>query len=108
MADIKCPDCNGSKQIIAAFVDGYKDGKRWSGHNMPMTCFRCKGTGSVPEEMLKWIKHGKILKESRMNPYRNQREEARRRNITPSELSKMEMGYINNTHLLTHPAEGRN
>jgi hypothetical protein len=84
-----CPDCKGTKKVygIGCGSGGCKP--------MAFDCFRCKGLGVVPDEMIDWIKKGKALKEARMNPYVNQREKAKRLGVSVAIYSQVELGYIN-------------
>lgn len=86
---MKCPDCTNGVEV-ASHVS-YADGTH--GYNVPLQCFRCRGTAEVPDEMAQWIEDGKRLKRLRMEPvYRSLHEEAKRRGIKALELSRMEMG----------------
>lgn len=88
-----CPDCKGSKEIVAAHVT-YANGR--SGWGVPFPCHRCNGTGEVPEEMAEWMREGRAMRDARVNgkPYRSQRDEAKRRGMTAMQLSAMEMGRV--------------
>jgi hypothetical protein len=86
---MKCPDC--LKGQIAGIACGPKI------HCSPMVlkCFRCGGSGNIPDEMGGWIKIGKQMRENRLKRDISLREEAKRLGILPSVLSQMENGRIN-------------
>ena len=86
---IQCPECNGSG-AGQGFVCTRE--RCYSG---AMKCFRCKGEGKVPAEMLDWIAQGDKLRENRFTRDLGQREEARRRGMDLVEYSHMEHGKIN-------------
>lgn len=88
-----CPDCGGDRQTIANHVS-YANGSH--GYNVPHKCTRCQGTGECPDEMAEWIIEGRKMREQRVNGgnYRNLGTEAKRRGMTASQLSAMEMGRI--------------
>lgn len=86
-----CPSCHGLKQIITAFAL-HSDDSTTFGDTFP--CYRCQETGEVPAEMADWIAEGKLLKATRMEPYRTLRKEAARRNMKVLLLSAMETGRI--------------
>ncbi len=81
-----CPDCNGKRDQDAIV----------RGKPRIVTCFRCKGEGTVPDAMAGWIIAGLRLRDKRVNgkPYRSLHEEAKRRGLDTVTLSKMEMGKI--------------
>ena len=55
---MECPKCKGEKEMRIAFPHN---------RNKPtIPCMQCKGTGEVPEEMIKWMQDGEILKEKRI------------------------------------------
>ena len=87
----KCPDCEGSGRTwgIICTRSGCSDSH--------MVCFRCKGDGKVPAEMLDWIAQGDKLREDRFTRNLGKREEARRRGMDLVEYSHMEHGKIKPT-----------
>ncbi len=85
-----CPDCRGSGRTIASHVRYASGG---GACNVPMKCSQCGGTGQIPDAMLDWIARGKAMRDRRVEVERRSlREEAKRRGMSPSELSAMEQG----------------
>lgn len=92
---IECPDCAGlgESQI---FVSGP------GLHELrTVKCARCKGDGKITEEMARWIELGQQLRDRRMSPYRNLRDEAEALGTDPVQLSKAEAGRIDPTPFLS-------
>lgn len=81
-----CPGCEGAKQVFAHV--NYGDGGEYKWIN----CFRCKGSGEVPDEQAEWIVAGKLLRAKRVGDGRTLKEEAERLGMTASELSAVEHG----------------
>lgn len=88
-----CPDCNGQKVMVFSHLSYAGGGHGW---NVPMPCTRCDASGEVPDAMADWIVRGKAMRDRRVDgkPYRSLREEAQRRGIDVTLLSKMEVGKI--------------
>jgi hypothetical protein len=83
----RCPDCANGTTRIACTVNGHRESRN---HR----CQRCKGAGSIPQEMREWIRLGAAMRERRLGENRTLREEARRRCMLPQQLSAMELGLI--------------
>lgn len=73
MAKVTCTTCEGSKQ---SFMHVHYANKPHEWGYFP--CRRCKGTGEIPEESLKWQEEGKQLEVWK-----------RQQRITLRELAKM-------------------
>jgi hypothetical protein len=80
---IKCPDCIGF-------------GKNISFHgNIIGNCKSCEGSGTIKKEKIPYLKYGKYLYKYRINKLKlTLRQAAKKYNIDPSNLSKMERGII--------------
>lgn len=88
---MECPSCSGSGKILGFFairVDGGCDPCR------EFQCLRCKGSGTVLDEMTMWIAAGKTMREDRRSRRNTLRKEAEKRKMKPSELSAMEQGRV--------------
>ncbi len=86
-----CPRCKGSKTITASHV-AYADGSH--GYEVPLSCDQCGGAGEVSDEMTEWIRAGEAMRQDRLARQMTLREEAKRRGLTPVELSRMEFGKV--------------
>ena len=93
-AKMICPDCKGKSKIFG--IGCGNQGCR----PMEMKCFRCKGTGEISQEMMRWIEVGKKIRESRMNRDISLRSEAKRLNMLPSFYSDIESGRVENLNWL--------
>lgn len=76
---MQCPTCDGSGK-----VDGL--------HFLLMTCYRCDGVGSVPDEMAQWVEDGKIYRLARQAKNETIGDAAKRLGISVPELSAIENG----------------
>jgi RecJ-like exonuclease len=80
MAEITCLECNGGGRAQ---------------YSIQLPCQACGGSGQMPAEMLRWRAIGSRMKHWRRQVVsRGLREEAEHRGILPSDLCKMENGYI--------------
>lgn len=79
----KCPKCDGEKKIFTHMC-----GHGWRLVN----CGQCGGTGLVPSEMIAWIAEGKRRRDDRMDRCVTLRSEAKRLGVSPTLLSRWEMG----------------
>lgn len=86
---MNCPDCTGGVDPVV-LVD-YADGSGGSGS---VRCFRCNGTNIVSDETVQWIAEGKRIRDDRTARGLLLHAEALRLGLRPSELSRMERGYI--------------
>lgn len=77
-----CPQCNGFGVLFAAFYE------------YSFKCDLCKGAGVIDDKKMIDIKRGHLLKVWRINQKLTLREAAKKHNIDPSNLSKMERGII--------------
>jgi DNA-binding XRE family transcriptional regulator len=93
---MKCPDCDNTGKVHGIACGG-KGGCRV----MALDCFRCGGSGQVPEQMKEWIKIGKKMRAQRMEPWMSQRDKAKQLGVSPSDYSRAEQGYINPDIVLT-------
>lgn len=82
-----CPDCEGKKRVTAHINYGNGDGV-WK----EIDCFRCAGSGEVPDEQALWIVQGKLKRVDRVSRDMSLRDEARRLGIPVVDLSRMEGG----------------
>lgn len=57
-----CPDCNGAKTVTALV----KHSDRRPCSIETLTCFRCQGSGEVPDGQAEWVPKGKLLREKRL------------------------------------------
>lgn len=89
---MECPECKGKKEIVGLFAIR-SDGSGCDPCRM-FPCHRCKGAGSVPDEMAEWMEAGKRLKEDRLARNMTLRQEAEARELRVSELSDMERGRV--------------
>jgi len=88
---MNCPTCGGSGTTLALFAvrdDGRCDPCR------ALQCYRCAGTGTVPDEMREWIAAGARLKEDRRQRNMTLRQDAARLRIPASALAAMEAGRV--------------
>jgi len=88
---MECPDCSGDGKVIGLFAirtDGGCDPCR------EFPCFRCGGSGSVPDETTVWMTTGKAMREDRKSRRNTLRKEAEERGMRPSVLSDMERGRV--------------
>jgi transcriptional regulator with XRE-family HTH domain len=87
-----CPTCGGSVENFVTFI------RYASGHTGPpsrmLPCHQCDGTGEISDEQSDWIKLGEIMRRERIGRNVGLREEAERRGMRPSTLSKMEQGRM--------------
>lgn len=94
---ITCPGCRGRGHLMAYFIR-YKPG-----HCGPscreLPCHVCNGAKSVPEESLRWMEHGDMLRNRRINAGIGMREGADRLGIRASELCEIENGRVSNFHI---------
>ena len=83
---MKCPDCNGAgKNRVLACPPG---------ELREIICSLCGGSGKISPKQARWIEHGKMLRQDRLNRNLSLREEAERLRITPYILSQIERGKI--------------
>lgn len=92
---IDCPKCKGGKEPLCCFP-AFPSKKMLEKSDKELMeifhCLQCGGTGKVPEEMLKWIEEGEILRSRRIDTRITLRQAAKYLNIQPSILSEMERG----------------
>ncbi|WP_345840856.1 hypothetical protein [Shewanella algae] len=85
-----CNDCNG-KGVVNAFVNtGLDSSQHYYGQTH---CYRCNGTGSVPEEMTQWIEDGKRLRQERVQRGETLLMAANRQGLSIAQLSAIETGH---------------
>lgn len=85
---MKCPVCEGQKGGPGHVNYG---GARPCEFKW-IDCFRCKGTGAIPDEQAAWIEEGKKRRADRVSRDVSLREEAKRLGISSAELSAIEHG----------------
>ena len=85
-----CPTCGG-QQTIEALVNRGSKGCAMEA----IRCYRCKGTGEVPDVAEEWQRIGEFLRGDRLRRDRSQREEAKRLGLDVTLIGKMEAGVIN-------------
>jgi hypothetical protein len=89
-----CPSCQGKKEVLATgirYQRGFK-GKYWR----TFTCERCKGAGTITDEMKQWIEHGQVLKQRRLQRRMNFVQAADELGISITALSRIELGMVDN------------
>ena len=64
------------------------------GRGCEITCLRCGGSGTVPDETAAWLAAGMAMKDDRRSRGNTLRKEAKEREMDPCELSAMETGRI--------------
>ena len=79
---MRCPDCQGKKFIVA--LSRFKT----------LKCYRCSGTGEVPDETVKWVEIGNKMKKMRRDQKMCLREFCKKHGLNTVEMSKMERGWI--------------
>lgn len=87
---MECPDCGGGGKVIGLFA--IRDGGCDLCREFP--CFRCAGSGAVPDETVVWMAAGKAMREDRRSRSNTLRKEAAERRMEASELSDMERGRV--------------
>lgn len=89
---MECPDCKGGGKVIGLFAiradGGGCDPCR------EFQCFRCDGSGTVPDETAAWMATGKAMRDDRRSRNNTLRKEAAERRMEASELSAMERGRV--------------
>lgn len=88
---IPCPDCKGKGQIFGFINGGPCISTHRAGH---LHCFRCGGSGYVPEAMLGWIEAGRVMRADRMRRGETMLTEAKRLEISVATLSSIELGKV--------------
>ena len=92
---MKCPTCNGKGEMVGLFPVWAEDvppEKRKPYSILP--CYRCKGEGIVPDEMLDWMREGQTLKDRRIAKRLTLRKAAKFLDMDGCTLSEMETGRI--------------
>jgi ribosome-binding protein aMBF1 (putative translation factor) len=87
-----CPDCKGSGKTGLVHINRGDQPHEWR-EGMP--CWRCDGTGKIPDEMRDWMERGEVLRKARITREVSLRERAKELGISASELSAMERGRTN-------------
>lgn len=90
-ATLTCPDCKGHKGGVGLFCGQGVSYQKWT------PCSSCKGTGSVTKGHAARIERGERLRRDRIDRDTSLREEAKRLNISPVELSHIEQGRESET-----------
>lgn len=86
-----CPRCNGERKMQGLWGINATTGKCTPVVELP--CHYCNATGEVPDDTPTWIKEGRKLGDFRRDFFKHLlRDEARRRGMTASDLSDMEIG----------------
>lgn len=89
-----CPSCSGRGKILATGI------QYAPGHSGPycgeFPCDRCGGSGSISDDMLKWIEHGKTLKQKRLAKRITLREYCLANEISAVDRSAIERGMVDN------------
>jgi DNA-binding XRE family transcriptional regulator len=94
---MKCPDCEGKKEVFAHLNYGPERTGEWK----MIQCFRCNGSGVVPDEMAEWINNGQVLRQMRIDAELSLRDMAKQTGIDIVTLSQSERGYINPSKAIT-------
>ncbi len=84
-----CPTCKGKGEVFGHTNTGQDSSNHHWGST---TCHRCKGSGSVPDEMEQWIEEGKRAAAKRCASGETLFQKANRLGISCAELSAMESG----------------
>lgn len=95
-----CPDCNGEKKVFAHV----NRGEQGSGFGW-IRCFRCKGSGDVPDEQAQWMSEGIKRRCDRVARGLTLREEAERLGIAVTTLSAVERGMTPYPSVLTQESQ---
>ncbi len=90
---VTCPACNGERSNVA-FVDGHRADGTPFGEVRRIECYRCKGSGTVPLEMLRWMQVGTLKRKERIKRFETLKDAAGKMGIDYMTLSKMEAGLI--------------
>ena len=87
---VLCPYCKGEKKQFVHLntINPKTHGFQW------VPCMCCKEKGEITDEHYTQIKHGKLLRKSRIDRGLTLRQEAERLGISAIELSKRERGVI--------------
>lgn len=85
-----CPTCNGKGHNFGHCNTGPDSSQHYWGD---LKCFRCKGSGEVPDEMKQWIADGKAMVKARRDNGLTLIEAAKTLGISSAELSAMENGH---------------
>lgn len=91
-----CPDCEGKGTVFCHVNTGLKSSGHYWGD---VHCHRCKGAGSVPDEMSEWISAGRAIRDSRIANGETLLKAANRLGISAATLSSIEGGKINPNRL---------
>lgn len=83
-----CPECEGRRTVTAILCG--PDGSR----RMTTPCYRCNGTGALPERQRAWIELGRELRAQRIARHQSMLERARQLGIEVAEVSAMEQGRL--------------
>jgi len=86
---MKCPQCNGERQLYGHTNTGLDSSKHTWGWR---PCGLCKGSGSVPDEMAEWIDDGKRLQKARQLRGETMFEMSQRTGISSADISAVEQG----------------
>jgi len=100
-----CPDCgiikdkdgNEVKGKVFCHVNRGNKPHSWEFLNCP----RCDGTGEIPDEAVKWIKHGEVIRKKRLSENETIRDVAIRLKTSPVFISEVERGKIYNLDIVS-------
>lgn len=84
---MKCPLCDGSGHLLAAFQP------------VVLACILCSGSGSVTEQQMAWRETGLQLRRKRLDSNMTLRDFARASKIDLDPLQRMEIGAQDPTPL---------
>lgn len=86
-----CPTCKGEKEQLALFTIS-----ETKPHELAkkITCLRCNGQGTVPDEQKEWIAIGKEMTKTRRSNKKTIREMSLKLGIEATSLSNIEQGQI--------------
>jgi hypothetical protein len=86
---MECPDCKGSGKAGLVHINRGDKPHEWRDD---LACFRCHGKRVVPDEMADWMRRGKVARQDRLAKMQSLLERANDLNISPADVSAMELG----------------
>lgn len=93
MANPTCPQCNGTRQMVALVCGKHCEEKI-------IVCSLCKGAGWVTPTRDRWYTTGRMLRAARLDRGLTLRGAALALSLSPTELSRLEQGLGDPTSIL--------
>lgn len=94
MTDATCPQCDGTG-LLAGFVDGFRQGRRYGEFRRDIVCFTCNGSGRIPQHQFNWMEEGRVHREQRKERGESIYAAAARLDVSVADLNAMENGRMN-------------